>query len=632
MSKRKNGEINLWISIAIMVSILIIFLTTCLIIKKTTEKVNDYGEQTTSGDEQKSENENNFQNENEYGVYDKPTIVDEYIYTGRPQSVKLQGYNENIMNLSNVTRKDAGEQEITVSLKNTSKSKWADSTTEPVKLNWVIKKAPITIEWSNLEIRYDGEKHAPVAVANGLANDKITIDVSGADSTEGEHTATATLSGSAADNYEITNPIIQYKIVKESGDISVLDENIILSQYSFVYSGSEKEPTVRIKSNGSWLEEGKDYTLRYENNINVGTGRVIIIGNGKTFTGRIVKEFTITRNPKASVEAEDKVYNGNTQTGIIGRNVDLTGDVNKKDVGTYKVVATPMNGYAWTDGTYASKELTWQIKDGIKVGDYVSYTPVGKNSSKLVTENKLWRILSIDNGLILITTYGAVNQNEVSLIGSDGYVNVAEKLDKLCEDAYSNSAKGLKARSMTIEDLNNACQYSKPIPKTRYAYYLSTDSGTISQNGNTYVKVKHSDKLYGISEPMFYSYDRNNAVMDVATPKKLTNDAPIYLTENYYTYNPSNASFVQNTIAGEVLGNGDGWLASKCVRLDTNIANFCIYYANANGVDSKFVYSSNGYSYSPILGLHPVVSINSNKLDIGNANSNGSAISPWNIN
>lgn len=631
MNKRKNGEINLWVSIAIMVSILVVFLVACLIIKKTMENPNNHDEQITSGDEQKSGDENHSQSEIENGVYEKPTIIGDYVYTGRSQTVKLNGYNENAMKQSNTTRKNAGSQDVTISLRDTSRSEWDDNTVETLKLNWVIKKAPITIEWSNLEIRYDGENHVPIAIATGLANDKLGVDVSGAGSSEGEHTAVATLTGSVADNYEITNPTVQYKIIKESGDISVLDENIILSRYSFVYSGSANEPSVRIKANDTWLEEGTDYTLRYENNVNVGTGRVIIIGKGKNFTGRMVKEFTITRNPNASVTSEDKVYNGNTQTGITGRNVDLTGDVNKKDIGTYTVIATPMNGYAWTDGTYDAKELTWKIKDGIKVGDYVSYTPVGKNGSKLSTENKLWRILSIDNGVVLITTYGAVNQNEVTLTGSDGYVNVAEKLDKLCEDAYSNTSKGLRARSMTIEDLNAACQYSKPAPKLRYAYYLSTDSGTISQNGNTYVKAKHSNKLYGISEPSFYSYEENNIIRNVTTPKKLTNDGPIYLTENYYTYNPSNASVVKNAIAGEVLGTGDGWLASKCVRLDTTVANFCVYYANANEVASKFTYSSNGYSYSPALGIRPVVSINSNRLDIENANSNGSTVNPWHI-
>lgn len=628
MNKRSRGELNLAVAIAIIVSILVIFLATCLVIKNRSDRINS--DINVSGDN-KFEEEINSGDEEEQGTFAKPSIIGEYTYTGRPQNVKIDGYNKKAMSASSETRKDAGIQEIVISLKDTSKSEWEDKTTEPVKLEWTIKKAPITIKWANLEIRYDGEAHAPIASAEGLFTDKLTVKVSGAASSEGEHTATAELEGSAANNYEITNPTIQYNIIKASGDIGSIDESITLSKYSFVYSGYENEPTVRIKVGKETLEEGKDYTIRYEDNVNVGTARVIIVGKSKKYSGRVVKEFTITRNPKAEVSAEDKIYKGSIQNGVVGKFVEMSGTASAKDVGTYKVVAVPVAGYAWRDGTYDKVELTWNIKDGLKVGDYVAYTPTGKLSAELTTDDKSWRILSIDGDNILITTYGATNQNDVMLEGADGYLNVLTKLNKLCEDAYSNSTKGLKARSLTIEDLNKACGYTIPRPTIRYAYYTSSDSGVLSANSSNYTKVKHSSTLYGISEPRFYSYDQGTVIKTSATPKKLVGTDPVLLTQTYYTYNPSNGSFVKTPTAGEILGSGNGWIASQCTRLDTTVANFCIYYASSSEVASTYLCSSNGYTYSPKMGLHPVVSIASSKLDVENVNSNGTAISPWGI-
>lgn len=628
MYKGNKGEIKLWVAITIIVSALVIFLGVCLIVKNISDNKNH--NINISGDT--DINGSHSDNEINDTVFEKPTIIGEYTYTGRPQTVGLNGYNSKVMKQTNATRKEAGTQEVIIELKDTSKYSWKDGTTDAIKLEWAIQKAPITIEWMNLEIRYDGDKHSPNAIATGLSTDKLTVKVSGASSEEGEHIATAELEGTAAENYEITNPTATYNITKKSGDIgsSALGD-VKLNSDTFIYQGYEIEPVVTIRDGNTLLTEGTDYTVRYENNINVGTAKVIVVGKGKKYTGRVVKEFTITRNCSADVYVEDKIYNGVVQNGVTGKNVDIEGTENAKNVGTYKIVVTPKTGYAWTDGTYDAKEYTWKINEGIKVGDYVSYTPIGKSSAQVSTETKGWRILSISEDEVLITTYGAVNQNEVMLTGNDSYVNIETQLNKICEDAYSNKDKGLKARSMTIEDLNKACQYTVPKTTLRYAYYLTAATGTITQNGNVYTKIKHSNSLYGISEPRFYSYELNGILKTVESPKRLTADEGILLSQTYYTYNPSSSSSVANPIAGELLGSGNGWLASRCVKLENNVANFCAYYASSSEVLSNYLCNSSGYSYSPVCGLRPVVSISPSKIDVENANTDGSVANPWGI-
>ena len=76
----------------------------------------------------------------------------------------------------------------------------------------------------------------------------------------------------------------------------------------------------------------------------------------------------IARNPIASASAVTKlVYNGTTetdgksQTGISGSNVSWTGSTTGINAGEYSATATPLSNFAWSDGTFASKSITWPI-------------------------------------------------------------------------------------------------------------------------------------------------------------------------------------------------------------------------------------------------------------------------------
>ena len=76
----------------------------------------------------------------------------------------------------------------------------------------------------------------------------------------------------------------------------------------------------------------------------------------------------IARNPIASASAVTKlVYNGTTetngtsQTGIKGSNVSWTGSTTGINAGDYTASATPLSNFAWSDGTFAAKPITWSI-------------------------------------------------------------------------------------------------------------------------------------------------------------------------------------------------------------------------------------------------------------------------------
>ena len=89
-------------------------------------------------------------------------------------------------------------------------------------------------------------------------------------------------------------------------DISGADATLSTSIYE--YDGGYMKPGVAVKLNDTLLVAGKDYTVSYINNKNVGTATVIVNGIGQ-YTGSVSKTFTI--NPaKQNIQKLETRYGG----------------------------------------------------------------------------------------------------------------------------------------------------------------------------------------------------------------------------------------------------------------------------------------------------------------------------------
>lgn len=104
-------------------------------------------------------------------------------------------------------------------------------------------------------------------------------------------------------------------------DAKVLtDTNVTLSQQSFVYDGTAKNPAVIYK--GITLLENTDYTVKYSNNVDVGTVKATITGINN-YSGKAVKEFKITpikfddKKVSVSLEKSTFIYNGQSITPVV---------------------------------------------------------------------------------------------------------------------------------------------------------------------------------------------------------------------------------------------------------------------------------------------------------------------------
>lgn len=158
-----------------------------------------------------------------------------------------------------------------------------------------------------------------------------------------------------------------YSVFVDS-DITVLDESgrralnlvlrnkklaeadITLSPATFVYDGTGKEPAVTVTYDGMTLTEGRDFTVTYGDNIEVGDTAAAII-SGSRFSDRVTKYFSITkahRGAPTGLTAVAETIDGKNDGKIRGVNAEMEYSI---DGTTYTAITeSELTGLA--DGTY----------------------------------------------------------------------------------------------------------------------------------------------------------------------------------------------------------------------------------------------------------------------------------------
>ena len=158
-----------------------------------------------------------------------------------------------------------------------------------------------------------------------------------------------------------------YSVFVDS-DITVLDESgrralnlvlrnkklaeadITLSPATFVYDGTGKEPAVTVTYDGMTLTEGRDFTVIYVDNIEVGDTAAAII-SGSRFADRVTKYFSITkahRGAPTGLTAVAETIDGKNDGKIRGVNAEMEYSI---DGTTYTAITeNELTGLA--DGTY----------------------------------------------------------------------------------------------------------------------------------------------------------------------------------------------------------------------------------------------------------------------------------------
>lgn len=158
----------------------------------------------------------------------------------------------------------------------------------------------------------------------------------------------------SANGYDSVSKDVKIVVSKKS----LNNATLVLAETSYVYDGTYKKPAATVTLDGKVLQAGKDYTISYRNNLNVGAATVIATGMGD-YTGYTSKNFTITKRAMAggTVSVTSSVsFTGSNVTPsvtvkVAGRTLTSGTDYtvsysNNKNVGTASV-------YVYGKGNYS---------------------------------------------------------------------------------------------------------------------------------------------------------------------------------------------------------------------------------------------------------------------------------------
>ena len=292
-----------------------------------------------------------------------------------------------------------------------------------VNVQLIIKKLELDLTFDSLEFGFNNNilKPTVISINNKVAGDDLAVEVTNVNSTIGTYTAIFEISGSSANNYQITKEY-NYSIVKGTIDMSGVE----VEDSSLTYDGTKKLPIVNNLPNGVSIDYDNSIGL-----INVGTAEA-------TIKFKLDSNLSSNYNVPSAIEATIKIvprtitYNVTTYTFgydglrhlplytlsdvISGDVVELVfGDNGNINRGQYVVAITGLNNsnyvidnnqeleieYEITAGTYdmsnivvANKEITYDGKihnksievngglpNGVEVKEYVySADPINAGS------------------------------------------------------------------------------------------------------------------------------------------------------------------------------------------------------------------------------------------------------------
>ena len=187
-----------------------------------------------------------------------------------------------------------------------------------------------------------------------------------------------TFNGQIPNDHDVTNKFI-YKQYVVPYDISGAEVSGIVDK---TYTGSGIKQTPSVVFDGTTLTEGSDYTISYENNVELGTATMTITGIG-SYYGQIEKTFNIVPKPigktTITLSASSYTYNGKVNTPTVTikngskklvRNTDytLTYASGRKNVGSYKITIKGLGNYSGS----TTKTFTINPK-GTSVKSLVAY-------------------------------------------------------------------------------------------------------------------------------------------------------------------------------------------------------------------------------------------------------------------
>lgn len=202
-----------------------------------------------------------------------------------------------------ITTKKSGKVTLTIAAKYNSK---AVINIELYVNMQVLDNTGFKITFSPYSAIYNGREQKPQTILQALSGGKwqnleegkdYTVNYDGDFTNAGQHTATVTGIGSYTGTLK-SNFTINEKSLRAGCTVTPKEDSVI-------YNGKEQKPGFIVKDGDRTLTEGKDYTVTYKNNVNVGTAKATISGinNYKSY---IDTSFKIASAPTEKPAEPDK--------------------------------------------------------------------------------------------------------------------------------------------------------------------------------------------------------------------------------------------------------------------------------------------------------------------------------------
>lgn len=252
-----------------------------------------------------------------------------------------------------------------------------------------------------------------------------------------------------------------------------------------VYTGKAIKPKLTVKDGNKTLKEGKDYTLSYLNNTNVGYAAVIVNGKGK-YSGKLAQNFKIVpKKNKLTVTKSGSNYTFSWQKNNGAEAFELY--VSENGGKSYELLKTVYGDITATDITIkSSKSLKFKMRSFTKIYPqtfYSSYTAVvtakeatgkeklDKEAKEPFKSGKLYTIRCKNGGRVLdiagISKNNDANLQQWKYVGnpnqewylekqSNGYYKIISyNSDKVLEVVMASKENGANVIQNTDKNSDN---------------------------------------------------------------------------------------------------------------------------------------------------------------------------------
>lgn len=333
----------------------------------------------------------------------------------------------------------------------------------------------------------------------------------------------------------------------EREKVSLTDTEIEVSDYVNPETGASITPITAIRYNGVRLLEGRDYTVEYKNNVNVGQAQATIKGKGR-FTGTITKYFWIV------LDEGDKVSLLNDATEVTGLDICI---YNGKPQVLTNIKVRIGNLLLEKD-----KDYTLEFKDNVNVGkgkvlitgtgiykgtinaeftiraDSVAYADISGITDKIYTGKEITQSLTVKFGETVLTEgkdYTVSYRNNVNagtatvvITGKGAYDGIAEKTftigkaERSIEATFSEAAVVAgKTTTVVVKDV------------TEGIVCTSQDSSIATVSGTTITGVKVGNAKITVTVGETANYKKATTELEVRVlPGKTTRGDMFNLANN----------------------------------------------------------------------------------------------------